>query len=372
MNIVPKFIPIRDLISGYVNSPTEGVYGYGGKLNIRPPYQREFRYKLKQQQAVIETILKGHPLNIMYWSVTDDGTFEMIDGQQRTLSICEYYEHAFNIVGKDCPVLYFDNLTEKEKQDFLDYKLTVYFCNGTDKEKLDWFRVINIAGEKLLDQELRNAVYVGPFVTDARRYFSKHLCPAYKMASDYMAGKLEAQNYLETVLKWAARHDGITDAAPIDKYMALHQKDPNANQLWAYFSQVITWVKSTFTTYRKEMKGLNWGAMFDEFGTGIYDTTKLEQQIHTLMEDDEIMNKSGIYRYVLSGDLRDLSFRTFDKKQKREAYERQKGICPHCGKHFELEEMEADHITPWCEGGTTVADNCQMLCRSCNRIKGGK
>lgn len=131
-------------------------------------------------------------------------------------------------------------------------------------------------------------------------------------------------------------------------------------------------MKSTFTTYRKEMKGLNWGAMFDEFGTGIYDTTKLKQQIHTLMEDDEIMNKSGIYRYVLSGDLRDLSFRTFDKKQKREAYERQKGICPHCGKHFELEEMEADHITPWCEGGTTVADNCQMLCRSCNRIKGGK
>ena len=372
MNIVPKFIPIRDLISGYVNSPTEGVYGYGGKLNIRPPYQREFRYDLKQQQAVIETILKGFPLNIMYWSVADDGTYEMIDGQQRTLSICEYRQHGFNIVDKDRPVLYFDNLTEKEKQKFLDYELTVYFCTGTDKEKLDWFRVINIAGERLLDQELRNAVYVGPFVTDARRHFSKNGCAAYKVGGDYMTGKLEEQAYLETILKWAARHDRINDTAPIDKYMAIHQSDPNANKLWAYYMQVMTWVKSTFTRYRREMKGLDWGAMFDEFGSNTYDTEQLETEIHRLMEDDEIMKKAGIYRYVLSGDLRDLSFRTFDKKQKREAYERQKGICPHCGKHFELEEMEADHIKPWCNGGTTIAENCQMLCRNCNRIKGGK
>ena len=372
MNIVPKFIPIRDLISGYVNSPTEGVYGYGGKLNIRPPYQREFRYDLKQQQAVTETILKGFPVNIISCSVADYGTYEMIDGQQRTLSICEYRQHSFNIVDKDRPVLYFDNLTEKEKQKFLDYELTVYFCTGTDKEKLDWFRVINIAGERLLDQELRNAVYVGPFVTDARRHFSKNGCAAYKVGGDYMTGKLEEQAYLETILKWAARHDRINDTAPIDKYMAIHQSDPNANKLWAYYMQVMTWVKSTFTRYRREMKGLDWGAMFDEFGSNTYDTEQLETEIHRLMEDDEIMKKAGIYRYVLSGDLRDLSFRTFDKKQKREAYERQKGICPHCGKHFELEEMEADHIKPWCDGGTTVAENCQMLCRNCNRIKGGK
>ena len=150
MNIELKSIAIRDLISGYTNDPNNGVYGYHGKLNIRPPYQREFRYDLKQQQAVIETILKGFPLNIMYWSVVGDGSYEMIDGQQRTLSICEYYQHAFNIVDKDRPILYFDNLTDKEKQHFLDYELTVYFCTGTDKEKLDWFRVINIAGERLL------------------------------------------------------------------------------------------------------------------------------------------------------------------------------------------------------------------------------
>lgn len=368
MNIELKSIPIRDLIAGYSNDPEIGVRGYNGKLDIRPPYQREFRYDEAQKRAVINTIMKGFPLNIMYWSVVNDNEYEMIDGQQRTLSICEFYTHDFNIVDNDRGVLFFNTLTDEEKEQFLNYKLTVYFCSGTDKEKLDWFRVINIAGEKLLDQELRNAVYVGPFVTDARRHFSKNGCPAYKAGGDYMTGKLEEQAYLETILKWAARKDNMT----IDKYMAVHQFEPNANKLWSYYMQIITWVRSTFIKYRKEMKGLDWGALYDEFGDGIYDTAALENQIHDLMEDDEIMKKSGIYRYVLSGDLRDLSFRTFDKKQKREAYERQQGICVHCGKHFELEEMEADHITPWKEGGITVAENCQMLCRNCNRVKGGK
>lgn len=369
MNIELKSIMIADLISGYSNDPDTGVRGFGGKLDIRPPYQREFRYDLKQQQAVIDTILKGFPLNIMYWSEDENGSYEMIDGQQRTLSICEFFTHGFNIEDPDRGTLYFSTLTSDEKKKFLDYELTVYFCNGTDKEKLDWFRVINIAGEKLLDQELLNAVYVGPFVTDARRHFSKTGCPAYKMANDLLNGNAIEQAYLSTALRWAARHDGI---AKIDEYMALHQFDPNANKLWLYFTQIIQWVRSTFPKYRKEMKGLDWAEMYDTFGENTYDINALEKQIHDLMEDDEIMKKAGIYRYVLSGDLRDLSFRTFDKKQKREAYERQQGICPHCHKHFELEEMEADHITPWKDGGTTIADNCQMLCRTCNRVKGAR
>ena len=271
MNIELKSIPIRDLISGYTNDPDSGVRAYGGKPDVRPPYQREFRYDEQQKRAVIETIMKGFPLNIMYWSVDADDTFEMIDGQQRTLSICEFYTHDFNIFDKDRGVLFFNTLTDEEKKAFLDYELTVYFCSGTDKEKLDWFRVINIAGEKLFDQELRNAVYVGPFVTDARRHFSKNGCPAYKIGSNYMNGKTEEQAYLETVLKWAARHDGIQEEKPIDKYMAIHQFEPNANKLWAYYMQIITWVRSTFPHYRKEMKGLNWGAMFDEFSENIYD-----------------------------------------------------------------------------------------------------
>lgn len=368
MNIEPKTIKIADLIDGFSNDPDTGIKGYGGKLDIRPPYQREFRYNTKQQQAVIETILNGYPLNIMYWSIDNDGNFEMIDGQQRTLSICGFRYHDFNI-EKGNDTFYFSTLTDEEKQKFLEYEITVYICDGSAREKLDWFEVINTAGERLLEQERLNAVYTGPFVSDARRHFSKNGCPAYKLGADYLTGNAITQEYLATILKWAARHDGI---AKVDEYMALHQFDPNANKLWAYFVSIITWIRSTFTKYRREMKGLDWGAMYDEFGENTYDTAALEKQIHDLMEDDEIMKKAGIYRYVLSGDLRDLSFRTFDKKQKREAYERQKGICVHCGKHFELEEMEADHITPWKEGGTTVADNCQMLCRNCNRIKGAK
>ncbi len=369
MDIKLQSIKVRDLIDGYVNDSEKGVRGYGGRLDIRPPYQREFRYDLKQKQAVVNTILKGFPLNIMYWSVVGDDCFEMIDGQQRTLSICEFRYHEFNINDPERGVLFFSSLTEKEREDFLNYELTVYFCTGTDKEKLDWFRVINIAGERLLDQELLNAVYVGPFVSDARRYFSKNGCPAYKMASDLLNGNAIEQAYLATVLHWAARKEGIKE---VSEYMSKHKDDANANQLWAYFSAIVTWVRSTFIVYRKEMKGLDWGALYDTYHDQIYDTAELEQRIHDLMEDDEIMKKSGIYSYVLSGDLRDLSFRTFDKKQKREAYERQHGICPWCGNHFELEEMEGDHITPWAEGGVTTAENCQMLCKECNRKKGAK
>ena len=369
MDIQLQSIKVRDLIDEYLNDPDKGVRGYGGRLDIRPPYQREFRYDLKQKQAVVNTILKGFPLNIMYWSVVGDNSYEMIDGQQRTLSICEFRYHEFNINDPERGVLFFSSLTEKEREDFLNYELTVYFCTGTDKEKLDWFRVINIAGERLLDQELLNAVYVGPFVSDARRYFSKNGCPAYKMASDLLNGNAIEQTYLATVLHWAARKEGIKE---VSEYMSKHKDDANANQLWAYFSAIVTWVRSTFTVYRKEMKGLDWGSLYDTYHDKIYDTVELERRIHDLMEDDEIMKKSGIYSYVLSGDLRDLSFRTFDKKQKREAYERQQGICPWCGNHFELEEMEGDHITPWAEGGVTTAENCQMLCKECNRKKGAK
>jgi hypothetical protein len=368
MKIELKSIKVRDLVEGYQNNPDKGVLGYGGRLDIRPPYQREFRYKEDQKRAVIDTIMKGFPLNIMYWSVVGGDNYEMIDGQQRTLSICEFRYHVFNIVDSARGALYFGNLTKEEQQRFLNYELTVYFCEGTDKEKLDWFRVINIAGEKLLDQELLNAVYVGPFVSDARRYFSKNGCPAYKIGNDYMNGNPIEQAYLAKVLEWDGRRSGLK----VDEYLAKHQHDANANQLWAYYNQIITWVKATFPKYRKEMKGLDWAAMYDQFGKEVYDVDALENQIHNLMEDDEIMKKSGIYRYVLSGDLRDLSFRAFDMKQKREAYERQKGICCLCGEHFELEEMEADHITPWKEGGTTIAENCQMLCRNCNRTKGAK
>lgn len=241
----------------------------------------------------------------------------------------------------------------------------IYFCSGTDSEKLEWFKTINIAGEKLTDQELRNAVYAGSWVSDAKRYFSKNGCPAYKMAGDYLDGTAIRQDYLETVIKWLSNDN-------IEKYMAEHQHEPNANDLWLYFQSVINWVKTIFPTYRKEMKGIEWGFLYNEFKDKKVDPKKLEAEINKLMQDEDVTNKKGIYWYVLNRKEKHLNIRAFSDNQKREAYERQKGICPICKKHFDISEMEADHIKPWHEGGKTSAENCQMLCKDDNRKKSGK
>lgn len=261
--------------------------------------------------------------------------------------------------------MYFHNLQNDQKEQILNYKLMVYICSGTDSEKLEWFKTINIAGEKLTEQELRNAVYSGSWVSDAKRYFSKNACPAYQIGSDYLMGSPIRQEYFETAIDWIS-------GGNIEVYMSNHQHDPNASALWRYFQDVISWVKATFTTYRKEMKGVEWGFLYNEFKDEIYDTKKLETEISELMQDEDVTRKSGIYAYVLTKKEKYLSIRSFTDKQKREAYERQLGICPKCENHFQLNEMEADHITPWHEGGKTTSDNCQMLCKHDNRIKSGK
>ena len=241
----------------------------------------------------------------------------------------------------------------------------VYLCSGTDSEKLEWFKTINIAGEKLTEQELRNAVYVGTWVADAKKYFSKNGCAAYGIGSNYLTGSANRQDYLETAIDWIS-------GGEIEDYMSKHQHDPNALALWNYFQSVITWVKGTFPKYRKEMKGIDWGTLYNKYKDVLQDTAKLEAQITDLMKDEDVTKKSGIYPYVLTGEEKYLSIRAFTDNQKREAYERQNGICVKCGKHFELNEMEADHITPWHSGGKTSAENCQMLCKDDNRRKSGK
>lgn len=360
MKIELREITVRELTAGYEDNDEGGVVGYGGKLDIRPPFQREFIYKDKQRDAVIDTITKDFPLNVMYWAVREDGNLEIIDGQQRTISICQFVEGDFAFKNR-----YFHNLQNDEQEQILSYRLMVYFCSGTDSEKLEWFKTINIAGEKLTDQELRNAVYAGPWVTDAKRYFSKNGCPAYGLGSDYLNGTAIRQDYLETVIKWISNDD-------IEGYMAKNQHKPNANSLWLYFQSVIAWVQATFPTYRREMKGIAWGDLYNAFKDQEHDPKKLEAQIARLMEDEDVTNKKGIYFYVLNGKESHLNIRAFSRNQKREAYERQKGICPVCREHFEMEEMEADHITPWHEGGRTIAENCQMLCKEDNRRKSGK
>mgnify|MGYP006367585131 FL=1 len=361
MNIELKEITIQELSDGFQDNNENGVVGFGGKLDIRPPYQREFIYKDKQRDAVINTITKNFPLNVMYWAVREDGTFEVIDGQQRTISICQYIDGDFAFQNR-----YFHNLKADEKEKILNYTLMVYVCSGTESEKLEWFKTINIAGEKLTEQELRNAVYTGSWVSDAKRYFSKSGCVAYNIGSDYLNGSPIRQEFLETAIDWISE-------GKIENYMATHQHDPNATALWLYFQSVITWVNATFTVKRKKfMKGIQWGLFYNKYKDVVFDTKAIEEETARLIADDEVEKKSGIYAYILTKDERYLGIRTFSDSVKQKVYEKQKGICPICKNHFDISEMEGDHITPWVEGGKTIEENCQMLCKDDNRRKSSK
>ena len=364
MKIELNEITIRDVTTDFLDSNENGVVGYFKKLNIRPAFQREFVYKDKQRDDVIRTVMQGFPLNVMYWVLSDDGNYELLDGQQRTLSICQYVNGDFSLDDR-----YFHNLTKTEQDQILDYKLMIYICKGNDKEKLDWFKIINIAGEELTDQELRNAIYTGPFISDAKRYFSKNGCVATKIAGDYMSGSAIRQDYLESAIEWLGAKEGKS----IDAYISVHQHDKNANELWLYFQNVINWVKVVFPKYRKEMKGLPWGIFYNTYyGKKQYDGDELEKRIVELMEDEEVTSKKGIYEYLLSGNEKSLSLRSFPDKIKRAVYERQKGKCAFCGQDFAIERLQGDHITPWSKGGTTVIENCQMLCAQCNGTKSNK
>ena len=262
----------------------------------------------------------------------------------------------------------FHNLTKEEQDQIMNYDLMIYHCEGNDKEKLDWFKIINIAGEKLFPQELRNAVYTGSWLSDAKLKFSKSNCAAYLLSNDggaLITAKLNRQEYLEIALSWINNGE-------IEEYMAQHQHDKNANDLWQYFQNIIPWVRGIFPNYRKEMSSVNWGELYNQFKDKKFNSQKLEIEITKLMQDEDVTKKSGIYPYVLTRQEKYLNIRTFTDKQKRESYEKQKGVCVVCKEKFELAEMEADHITPWHEGGKTTDKNCQMLCKECNRRKSGK
>ena len=370
MEIIEQKVTVDEVCEGYLNDAEEGVVGYGGRLDIRPKYQREFVYKDAQRDEVIRTVMKGLPLNVFYWckAKKDDRTvgFEVLDGQQRTISLCEYVDGSFSVDDK-----YFYNLPSDMKRKILDYPLFTYVCDGTDSEKLDWFRIINIAGEELTDQELRNAVYAGSWTSDAKRYFSKTGCAAGMLAGDYLKGSSIRQDYLETAIFWAASAENKT----IEAYMAERQNDPSAVLLWNYFRSVVDWVQAVFPKKRvKEMKGLPWGLFFNQHGKRTdLDPKKLELEIQRLMGDEDVTKKSGIYEYLLTGDERKLSIRSFDRRDALAAYEKQGHKCVYCGRVFDnIDEMHADHIKPWSKGGKTVPDNCQMLCRDCNLKKGAQ
>lgn len=375
MKIKLQQIKVRDLVKGYVNNDEEGVVGYGGRLNIRPAFQREFVYNEKQQKAVIDTVVKGYPLNTMYWVRNEDDTFELLDGQQRTLSICEFVEGNFSMEFSKGVEQAFHNLTDDEQNAILDYELMVYVCDGNERERLEWFRTINIAGEKLTDQELLNINYIGAWLSDAKRKFSKTNCVAFKLGRKFVKGLPIRQDYLETALSWIS-------GGNITNYMSTHQHDVNANELWLYFNSVITWIETTFAldtnpkNYRKEMLGLNWGDLYNRFRNNMYDAQAIEKRVNELMANEEVTDKKGVYEYILSGENEDmackLSKRTFSDADKRTAYERQNGICPITGEYLPITEMQADHIIPWWKGGTTTLSNLQMISKTANARKGGR
>lgn len=389
MNINLRPITIRQICEGYVDSSEEGVVGFGGKLDIRPAYQREFVYKDEQRNEVIRTIMRGYPdsefpLNVMYWAQNDDGNFELIDGQQRTLSICQYVNNEFSIEIDGIPQN-FHNLSDDKKAYFLEYKLQVYICSGSPDEKLEWFSIINIAGEPLTSQELLNANFTGPWLSSAKRYFMKSNSPAYGLASQYV--EIEANQSrgkgLETAIKWISDDN-------IKQYMADHQNDDNADALWYHFRSVIEWVESIFTDYHREMKGINWGYLYKKYRDQTYDSAEISEITQRLFDDPYIKNPKGIYEYVL-GDCehkRLLDIRIFDESVKRGTYAKQtavaqvKGIsnCSYCAighdanrtKIWALTDMDADHVSAWSKGGATSPENCEMLCIPHNRAKGNR
>jgi len=296
----------------------------------------------------------------MYWSLCDDGGYELIDGQQRTISICQFINGDF--AHKE---MYFHSLQKDEQEQILGYKLMIYVCEGKDSEKLNWFETINIAGEKLTKQELRNAVFSGGWVMDAKKYFSKTGCSAYNIGHKYLNGSAIRQDYLETAIKWISNND-------IKDYMGKHQHDENASELWQYFQRVISWIQELFPTHRPEMKGLEWGTWYNTYKDERFNSVELEREVDRLMQDDDVTKKSGIYPYLLTKQEKYLNIRAFTDTQKRTAYERQKGKCAITGEQLDISKMEADHIIPWSQGGKTEPSNLQMVSKVANRSKGAK
>ena len=374
MKIEETKIKVKDIFKGYkdeTSSNEGGIVGYDGQLNIRPSFQRNFVYNTQQSQAVIYTILDGFPLNLIYF-VTDIESpykYELLDGQQRLISICQFMQGDFSInknrKGNDYNPVFYDGLGSL-KEKFDNYELSVYICTeGSKEDKIAWFEVINTAGEKLNNQEIRNAIYNGTWVTDAKSDFSRNNCRGYNLGKNYIDKDPNRQLLLEQVIKWIS-NDNIND------YMAKHQHDNNANELWEYYTNIIEWIQTTFPNYRKEMKSVDWGSLYNRYKDAKLNIKELNEKVDDLMADPEVVKKSGIYEFVLTGDYKYLNLRQFDDYQKRTMYENQHGKCAICGKEFPIEQMHGDHKKPWVNGGTTTLENGQMLCHKCNAEKSSK
>ena len=385
MEIKRVSIKIIDLCDGYKNDSEEdierGVYAYHGKLCVRPAFQRMFVYDKKQENAVIDTALKGFPLNIMYWVDNGDGTYDCLDGQQRTISLCNFVDGISSFQApwlKDNARIYIHTLKRIDPDlyaKFMNYELEVYICHGTKAEQMEWFKTINIAGEELYPQELRNASYVSRWLTDAKRYFSKAnasstaKCPAERLGGQYTNKNANRQEILEQVISWRI---GSKEDADICNYMEAHINDKDASDLWNYFNNVINWITTVFyETYDKGMATVNWGKLYNDYHTEDFDADEISEKFNELMmykaTKELDISVAKICEYCITRDETLLKHREFNEAQKTTMYNQQRGICPDCGKHYLKAEMHAHHIVPWYNGGVTELANGVMLCEECHR-----
>ena len=379
-------ITVRDICDGFVYNQLEGkgLFGLSGKLTIQPEYQRNYIYADgKRDVAVIESILKGYPLGLIYFNKPTENSLEVLDGQQRITSFGRFVTNKFAIKDENGMEQYFSGIAEDKQQKILNTKLLIYECEGTESEIKEWFRTINISGVPLTNQELLNAVYSGPFVTLGKEEFSNSQNANIQKWSAYISGSANRQDFLERALEWVSK-DNVGD------YMSRHRFDTNITELKNYFTSVIDWVSTVFTDVESEMKGLEWGRLYETYRKQPYNSKTISEQVKNLYADPYIKNRKGVFEYILGGstDTKLLEVRVFDEATKKSTYAIQtaeaekKGIsnCSFCAighdanktKIWKIAEMDADHVTAWSKGGATVTKNCEMLCKSHNRAKGNK
>ncbi|HNV62041.1 MAG TPA: DUF262 domain-containing protein [Candidatus Cloacimonas acidaminovorans] len=379
-------ITVKAICDGFVYNELEGkgLFGLSGKLTIQPEYQRNYIYADgKRDVAVIESILKGYPLGLIYFNKISADKFEVLDGQQRITSFGRFVTNKFAIKDENGMEQYFSGIAKDKQDKILNTKLLIYECEGTESEIKEWFRTINIAGVPLNNQELLNAVYSGPFVTLGKEEFSNTQNANIQKWGAYVSGSANRQEFLERALDWVSKGN-------IGDYMSKHRFDTNINELKTYFNSVIDWVSTVFTDVESEMRGLEWGRLYETYKKKPYSPQQVSEQVKTLYADPYVKNRKGIFEYILGGstDTKLLEVRVFDEATKKSVYTKQTAEaekqsisnCPLCAlghdsnktKIWKLAEMDADHVTAWSKGGATDIKNCEMLCKTHNRAKGNK
>lgn len=379
-------LTVRDISEGFIYNEFEGkgLYGLNGSLTIQPEYQRNYIYNDgKKDVAVVDSLLKGYPLGLIYFVETEEGKYEVLDGQQRITSFGRFVTNKFPIKDDTGLQQYFRGLAKDKQEKILNSELTIYICNGEESEIKEWFKTINIAGVPLNDQELLNAIYSGPFVTKAKEKFSNSRNSNVQKWTTYIEGNVNRQDILKRALEWVSKGN-------IDLYMSHHRYDNNIDELSTYFDSVIDWVSTVFIDVDTSMKGREWGRLYDTYHNVAYDPIKVSERVNDLLGDPQVYDNKGIYEFILGGeiDYKLINIRVFDDVTKRAAYkiqtdnakDKEISNCPLCAlgdnnnkdRIYKLNEMEADHVTAWSKGGDTTIDNCEMLCKTHNRAKGNR